>query len=146
MQKERFGKKAVVRTLRPGRLDLRGFMTHRSHIYVVCLDGPLLAPLTDELSRRIRSLCRRGERTIVLDLARVSRIDAAGIGQLVRAYNVAVAADSRLQIVHVTRWPHEMLELVGLLTLLSAGQDRSGPIARGGDDSLSSIPPDEYLG
>jgi anti-anti-sigma factor len=137
---------SVARTLRPGRLDLRGFMTHRNHIYVVCLDGPLLAPLTDELSRRIRSLCRRGERTIVLDLARVSRIDAAGIGQLVRAYNIAVAADSTLQIVHVTRWPHEMLELVGLLTLLGAGHDRGGPIARGGDDSLSSIPADEYLG
>jgi len=46
--------------------------------------------------------------------------EAAGIGQLVRAHNIAVAADSTLQIVHVTRWPHEMLELVGLLTLLGA--------------------------
>jgi anti-anti-sigma factor len=146
MQKEQFGMNAVVRTLRSGRLDLRGFMTHRNHVYVVYLDGPLLAPLTDELSRRIRSLCCRGERTIVLDLARVSRIDAAGIGQLVRAYNIAVDADGTLQIVHVTRWAHEMLELVGLLTLLSAGHDQGGRIARAGDDSPSSIPADGYPG
>jgi anti-anti-sigma factor len=125
---------------------LRAFMTHRDHIYVVYLDGPLLAPLTNELSRRIRSLCRRGERTIVLDLAKVSTIDAAGIGQLVRAYNIGVAADSAVQIVHVTRWAHEMLELVGLLTLLSAGHDQSVAIARVGDDSPSSIPADGHPG
>jgi hypothetical protein len=63
--------------------------------------------------------------------------EAAGIGQLVRAYNIAVAADSTLQIVHVTRWPHEMLELVGLLTLLGGIRSLNSGISKAGSKRLT---------
>jgi anti-anti-sigma factor len=61
----------------------------------------------------------RGERDIVLDLARVSKIDAAGVGELVRAYNMSRAADGALRIVHATQWVREVLERVQLFELLS---------------------------
>ena len=52
----------------------------------VYLQGALRAPLDGEPRRTVCGLLRRGERLIVLDLAGVGRIDAAGVGALVRAY------------------------------------------------------------
>jgi anti-anti-sigma factor len=89
---------------------------------VVVVEGPLRVPETRWLRRRIRAHLRRGERTIVLDLARVSRIDAAGVGELVRAYNMATRAGGTLRIVHATSWVREILERVGLFGVLSAGE------------------------
>jgi anti-anti-sigma factor len=73
------------------------------------------------LRHNVRALLRRGERIIVLDLTRVSRIDAAGVGELVRAYNMAIAENSVLQIVNAAAWVQEILERVGLFDILSEG-------------------------
>jgi anti-anti-sigma factor len=65
-------------------------------------------------------LLRRGERAIVLDLARVSSIDAAGIGELVRAYNITAAMDGELRIMHATKRVRELLERAGLFDRLTS--------------------------
>src|SRR4029453_17343063 len=90
---------------------------------VIFVEDPFRAPLTGELRHRVLEFLRRGERTIVLDLSRVSRIDAVGVRQLVRAYNVTVAAKGTLQLVHATAWVREILERAGLFDLLSAGRE-----------------------
>jgi anti-anti-sigma factor len=77
-------------------------------------------PCTSDLRHRVRSLLRRGGRAIVLDLARVSSIDAAGIGELVRAYNMTVAMDGELRIVHAAKRIREVLELASLYDRLTA--------------------------
>jgi anti-anti-sigma regulatory factor len=86
----------------------------------VPLEDSLRAPLlTGDLQNTVRALLLRGERDIVLDLARVSRIDAAGVGELIRAYNMSIAADGSLRIVHATEWVREVLERLQLFELLS---------------------------
>ena len=87
----------------------------------VYLQGALRAPLDGELRRTVGGLLHRGERLIVLDLAGVRRIDAAGVGALVRAYNMAVAAQGGLRIVHSTAWVRETLQRVGLFEILTEG-------------------------
>jgi anti-anti-sigma regulatory factor len=67
----------------------------------------------------------RGGRDIVLDLSSVSRIDAGGVGELVRAYNIAYAMDGSLRIVNATKWVRETLERVDPFDLLSADTDDS---------------------
>jgi len=91
-------------------------------VCVISLEGAFRAPLTGELRHSVHTILRGGARTVVLDLARVSTIDAAGVGQLVRAYNATIAANGRLKIVRATTWVREVLEGVGLYALLSAGQ------------------------
>ena len=86
---------------------------------VLYLEGALRAPLDGELRRNVRRLLRRRERNIVVDLARVSRIDAEGVSELVRAYKMASAAQSVLQIVNATSWVRQTLERVGLFGILS---------------------------
>ena len=85
------------------------------------VEGALRVPVSHDLRHNVRTLLRTGERTIVLDLARVSRIDAAGIGELVRAYNMTKAVNGWLRIVHASAWVREILTHVGLFDLLSAG-------------------------
>jgi anti-anti-sigma factor len=89
--------------------------------YTVRLDEFRWLPSNGELAHLVRTLFRRGARTIVLDVARVSKVDAAGIGELVRAYNVAVAGNGVLRIVNTNPWVRELLERVGLFGRLHAG-------------------------
>jgi anti-anti-sigma factor len=87
---------------------------------VLYLVGPLRRPLRGTLRHDVLLLLRRGHRRIMLDLTRVSRIDAAGVGELVRAYNVTVAVNGVLRIAHSSAWVREILQRVGLFDLLSA--------------------------
>jgi anti-anti-sigma factor len=91
---------------------------------VLYLNSPLRAPRSGALRHGVKDLLRRGEREIVLDLARVRSIDGAGVGQLVRVYNLTRAADGVLRIVHATPWVREILERVALFALLTGGGDR----------------------
>ncbi len=81
---------------------------------VLCIDGLLRTCSGRDLRHTVRALLRRGERRIVLDLTRVPRIDAGGIGELVRAYNMARAVDGTVHVVNASRWVREVIERVGL--------------------------------
>lgn len=89
---------------------------------VLYLEGVLRAPLDGMVRQHVRALLDHGERLVVLDLAGVSRIDAAGIGELVETYNLTLAAGGVLQIVHATAWVRQLLDLVGLFAILSEGR------------------------
>jgi anti-anti-sigma factor len=91
------------------------------HMSVLYIEGHLRVPVDRQLRRSVSALLNRGERCLVLDLARVSRIDAAGVGELVRAYNMTAAANGLLQVVHATTWVRLILERVGLYEILTGG-------------------------
>jgi anti-anti-sigma regulatory factor len=74
------------------------------------------ARLRDEVESRLRS----GSRTIVMCLSGASDIDAAGMGELVRAYNMTVAAAGVLRVTAAGGRVRELLSRVGLLELLTA--------------------------
>ena len=78
-------------------------------------------PLSGELRRNVRVLLRHGARVVVLDLSGVSKIDAAGVGELVRVFNLTTAAGRMLQVVGVTAWVREVLVRAGLFGILSEG-------------------------
>src|SRR5687768_3833420 len=90
---------------------------------VLHINGPLRAPLTTELRHDVRALLDRGERRILLDLALVSEIDAVGVGELVRAYNMTIAAEGVLRIAHAADNVREVIERVGLFGLLSVDSE-----------------------
>jgi anti-anti-sigma factor len=92
----------------------------RSGPGVIQVQGSLRVPIDEELRHNVRTLLCRGERSIVLDLGRVSAIDAAGVGQLVRAYNLARAVNGTLRIKHAAPRVRKMLHRAGLFDLLSA--------------------------
>jgi len=102
------------------------------HSYVVRLGDWLRLPFKGEVPHMVRTLLRRGERNIVLDLACVSKIDGVGIGELVRAYNLAMGNHGTLRIANTNPWVREMLERVGLFDRLKAGSNDSQERYRAG--------------
>jgi anti-anti-sigma factor len=85
---------------------------------VIFVQGPLLAPHDCDLRNRVRDVLRSARRTIMLDLAQVPRIDAAGVGELVRVYNMTTAAGGVLRIANARTRVRELLELAGLFELM----------------------------
>ena len=88
---------------------------------VLYLRGALQTPVDGELEQQVRAHLDRGARVIILDLNLMSRIDAAGVGDLVRAYNMVIATNGVLWVVHPTAWVRHILDRVGLLDILSRG-------------------------
>jgi anti-anti-sigma factor len=88
--------------------------------HIVHVKGPLRAPVNGDVRRRMSALLQCGERHIVLDLERLTRIDAAGLGELVRAYNMARALDATCQVVNPNARVRELIERGGLADVLLA--------------------------
>jgi len=90
--------------------------------HIVRVTSSLSLPGSRTLRHRVRALLRRGERRIVLDLSAVSRIDAAGVGELIRAFNMTAAVNGALRVVNAPAWVREILERAHLFELLSGGR------------------------
>ena len=84
----------------------------------VCVIGQLRAPGTSALRRVVTALLLDGERHSLLDLAELTDIDAAGIGELVNVSNLTTAAGGTLQIVRPRTSVRRLLGEVGLLRVL----------------------------
>jgi anti-anti-sigma factor len=91
------------------------------------VEGPLDARQGAKLLDEIQAWLCRGHRAIVLSLAEVSKIDAAGIGELARAYTLAVAAGGTLRITEPIPRVRELLDRVGLFDILT-GSDPDEPL------------------
>jgi anti-anti-sigma factor len=100
-------------------------------VSILHLEGALHVPLGTELRRRVHMLLRTGERKIVLCLARVATVDAAGVGELVRVHNMAVAANACLRIKNTTANVTTLLDRLGLLDLLGVDVDANGEAPTG---------------
>ena len=82
--------------------------------------GPLRGPVSLALRRRVGALLRRGERSILVDLARVTDLDAAGLGELAHVYRMVDAANGVLRVACTTGKVRKLLGLTGLLQVLTA--------------------------
>lgn len=76
-------------------------------------------PVSRTLRQSVDALLRRGQRRIVVDLSGVTGIDAAGVGELVRAVRMTAAVNGAVRIVNATAWVREMLERARVFELLS---------------------------
>jgi anti-anti-sigma factor len=90
-----------------------------STVSVIRVEGSLLAPLDHELLRRVEALLVRGRRSILLDLADVTDLDAAGVGELVRAYTLATAGEAELWVENAIDRVRMLLDRAGLLEVLA---------------------------
>ena len=86
---------------------------------LVRVGGSLRAPVGLELRRQVEDLLRRGQRALVIDLAHVADLDAAGIGELAHLYREALAADAALRLANAGERVRRLLDRAGLLELLS---------------------------
>jgi anti-sigma B factor antagonist len=96
-----------------------------AHLSVLEVDGRLEAPVNSTLIQRVQSRLFRGQRRILLDLSRVTAIDAAGVGELIRAVNAARAAGGELRVARANSRVFRLLEVAGVLRFLTADSQYS---------------------
>jgi anti-anti-sigma factor len=90
-------------------------------ISVVQVEAPLRVPVSPSLRQEVQARLARGERTLVINLAAVNDIDAAGVGELVRIFNMAIAEGAVLRLTHVAPRVREVLQRLGLSLLMHEG-------------------------
>ena len=87
---------------------------------VLDVEGTLRAPVRRELRRNVEALLNRGERRILVNLAQLTDIDAAGVGELLRAYHTTRAMGGVLQLAHARGYVRRILDVTGILARLGA--------------------------
>lgn len=87
---------------------------------VLDVEGTLRAPVRRELRRNVEALLNRGERRILVNLARLTDIDAAGVGELLHAYHTTRAMGGVLQLAHPRGHVRHLLDVTGILARLGA--------------------------
>jgi len=87
-------------------------------VAIIALDGSFGVECGDALHRTVLDLVENGQRTVIADLLGVTRLDAAGVGELVRAFTVVRAHDGEMAVVVDRDRIRELLDLTRLTTVV----------------------------
>ena len=98
---------------------MTGALKAHTRFSVLELEGTLQAPLNGELRQQVEALLGRNERRILVNLAGLSAIDAAGVGALLDAYVITSQAGGVLGVTEASTRVCQLLDVAGVLNLLS---------------------------
>ena len=97
------------------RVDVR----QAEDVIIVDLKGRLVSGTGDQLLREVMNeLLAASWTKILLNLSEVTKIDSAGIGELVASIKLAERFSSRVKLLHVRGQIRDILELSQILPLL----------------------------
>jgi anti-sigma B factor antagonist len=81
------------------------------------------------LRDKVRSLLHQGRRHLLIDLADVSYVDSAGLGELVRSYVTSKNASGSLQLVNVTKRLKDLLTITKLVAAFDTFDTEAAALA-----------------
>jgi anti-sigma B factor antagonist len=89
------------------------------NVKVLDLSGQItLAKGDDQLLKdKVNSLVHQGNKRILINLADVTHMDSAGLGELVGAYTTVTKSGGSLKLVNLTKRLHDLLSITKLLTV-----------------------------
>ena len=89
------------------------------NVTVLDLSGQItLAKGDDQLFKdKVHSLVYQGHKNILVNLANVTHVDSAGLGELVGAYTTVAKAGGSMKLVNLTKRLHDLLSITKLLTV-----------------------------
>ena len=98
-------------------------------IAVVDVSGRItLGEETKLLRETVQRLLGGGEKEILLNLAEVSFIDSAGLGELVSAFMSVRNRGGDLKLLQLTRRVHDLLQITKLYTVFDISDDEAEAI------------------
>jgi anti-sigma B factor antagonist len=83
----------------------------------------------DTLRDKVRSLLKQGRKQLVVNLAGVSYMDSAGLGELVRAHATATQQSAALKLTNVTKRLQDLLVITKLYTVFDSYDDEPSAVA-----------------
>ena len=93
--------------------------------HIIPVEGALRVPAESRLMARVHAALHCGARRVRLDLSRLSSIDAAGVGELITAFNATKAVGGVLDIAHAGSRVRRVLEVTGVYGLLTVREAAS---------------------
>ena len=91
---------------------------HHDSVVILDLDGKIkLGDGCAELHQALRDLIEKGEKKVLLNLAKVSYIDSSGLGELVSGYAAFKRNDGELKLVSLSSSVNQLMVLTKLLTV-----------------------------
>ena len=94
------------------------------NVAIVDLHGKItLGENTGILRDELRSLLAQGNKNIVLNMADVSYVDSAGLGELVGAYTTATNQGGSLKLLHMQGKMKDLMQVTKLHTIFAAFED-----------------------
>jgi anti-sigma B factor antagonist len=100
-------------------------------IAIVTVTGDLTLKQTVDMPvlQRVRSLIQRGHKKVLLNVAGVSFIDSAGLGELVQTHSAMKDQGGALKLFSPTSRLRDLLALTRLTTVLGLYDDEAGALA-----------------
>ena len=100
-------------------------------VTVIDVDGPITSAEgdTDRLGDKVRSLLQQGRTQLIANLAKVSYMDSAGLGELVQAYTTVARQGGSMKLVGVTTRLNDLLVITKLATVFESYDSEAAAVA-----------------
>ena len=100
-------------------------------VVVLTITGDIIAGRGADirLKDKVNSLLQDGHRKLIVNLAAVTYVDSAGLGQLVQAHATAAKAGGTLKLLHVTKRLRDLLVVTKLLVVFDAFDSEAEALA-----------------
>ena len=80
------------------------------------------------LKDKMQSLVQQGRKKVLLNLAEVSYVDSAGLGEIVQSYATVMKNGGALKLLHVTKRIKDLLSITKLLTVFETYENEAEAI------------------
>ena len=99
------------------------------NVAIVDLNGRItLGENTGILRDELKSLLAQGSKNIILNMAGVSYVDSAGLGELVGAYTTATNQAGSVKLLHMQGKMKDLMQVTKLHTVFPAFEDEKAAI------------------
>jgi anti-anti-sigma factor len=108
-------------------------------VAVLCLQGRIVIGETEILCNAVNSLS--GVSAVILDLARVTTVDARGLGVMLELRAQAESKGIRFELMNVTKWVRSVLEITRLDTVfqITSGVEFFPAVSRNQRASMAEL-------
>jgi anti-sigma B factor antagonist len=88
------------------------------NVTVLDISGQITLSKGDlEFKDKINSLVHQGHKNILVNMAGVTHVDSAGLGELVAGYTTVTKAGGNMKLLGLTKRLHDLLAITKLLTV-----------------------------
>ena len=109
------------------------------NVAIVDLTGKVtLGENTGILRDELRSLLSQGNKDIILNMAGVSYVDSAGLGELVGAYTTATNQGGAVKLLHLQGKMKDLMQITKLHTIFPAYEDEQAAVNSFGTTTAST--------
>lgn len=83
----------------------------------------------DQIRDKVKSVLGEGKRKLLINLAQVSYMDSAGLGELVQAYSTVSKQKGQLKLLSPTKRLKDLLVITKLATVFDSYDDESAALS-----------------